>query len=900
VLLAFVFLLAAWTAVFDPQGDAAEVDEAAQLRYTRKSSWQETVWASRESLRSSALSEPERQERALAFWQSLQDDFPVACDWTMQDCETAFPDWFTAESVGEIETRMIDRTLHELGERGAVLRDEFNRLCESRTSQWEHRLLDLYVRACEQRRILRLKTVLCQTPRIVFTKHFTLRPSFFGYTEGQSDAQHERHFQPGASLCLLELDGSVARVRTLLHDPGGMIRDPAVSWDAARVAFAWKKSLDEDDYHLYDLELATGQVRQLTSGLGFADYEPAYLPNGDIVFSSTRCVQTVDCWWTEVSNLYTCDRDGRYLRRLGFDQVHTLYPQVLDDGRVIYLRWDYNDRSQMFTQKLFVMNSDGTGQTEFYGNNSWFPTTIGHARGIPGTQRVVCIFSGHHTPQTGKLGMLDPAKGRQENSGAQLIAPVRATEAERTDVYGQSGDLFQYPVALNQTEFLVTYSPFDWESDRAKNSPSGGFAIYWMDINGRRELLASDPQIPCNQAVPLVPRSPPPPQPNRVDYRQNSGTYYVYDVHAGLGLERVPRGVIKKLRVIALDFRPAGIGNNGSIGPSGEALVCTPISIGNGSWDVKTVLGDAKVHEDGSAFFRVPARLPVYFQALDEENRAVQTMRSWSTLQPGEDRACVGCHEHKNTTPPAGRRSPTLALQSGPQSLEPFYGPPRGFSFRKEIQPILDRHCTGCHKDREQKMTPDTLTEAVTRQRDPVWSAFAVQRRDDYSSPPAAHPAVSDSSLNRACFSLLDEPVEDKVARRRWTDSYLNLTLSRPTDYYEAVGAYFGVFDGRMVNWIGSQSIPTPLPAGAAGALHSGLLPLLKAGHGGVRLSREELDKLSCWIDLFVPFCGDYAEANLWTGDETDKFRRFREKRKMMEAIEHGNIDALVVDRPPP
>lgn len=891
-------LVAAWTIAPVPPGFAADPDSEALVDYARRPTWQETLWTTRENLHSSALSEPQRQDQALALWQLVQDDFPVACDWTLQDCGAGFSSWFTAEASAEIEEQMIERALQELGESGEVLRDEFSRLHQHRTPQNERRLLDLYARTCEQRRVLRLQTVLRDSPRIVFTKHFTLRPSFFGYTEGQSDAQHERHFEPGAALCLLEMEGPHARVRTLLDDPTGTIRDPAVSWDARRVAFAWKKSLDEDDYHLYDMELATGRVRQLTSGLGFADYEPAYLPSGDIVFSSTRCVQTVDCWWTEVSNLYTCDADGRFLRRLGFDQVHTLYPQVLDDGRVVYLRWDYNDRSQMFTQKLFVMNPDGTGQAEFYGNSSWFPTTIGHARGIPGSQSVVCIFSGHHTPQTGKLGILDPAKGRQENAGAQFVAPVRVPTAERTDVYGQSGELFQYPFALSQTEFLVTYAPLGWEPERAGRQRNERLAIYWMDITGRRELLASDPQMPCNQPVPLVRRPPPPARPRLVDYRQSSGTFYLQDVYAGPGLAGVPRGAIKKLRVIALEFRPAGIGNNGSIGPGGEALVCTPISIGNGSWDVKTVLGDAKVYEDGSALFTVPARRPVYFQTLDDKNRAVQTMRSWSTLQPGENRACAGCHEHKNTAPPVSSRGVTLAMKSGPQALVPFYGPPRGFSFRKEIQPILDRHCTGCHKDRQQKMAPGRLAGALTRERDPAWLPYFTQCNGDRSDASRASPTTADATLDRPCFSLLDGPVQDNVARRRWTDSYLNLTLSAPSDYYEAVGAYFGVFDGRIVNWIGSQSIPTALPPGAAGACRSGLLPLLEAGHGGAKLSREELDKLACWIDLFVPYCGDYAEANLWSDEETEKLRRYRGKRKQMEEIERGNIEALMVNRP--
>ena len=130
--------------------------------------------------------------------------------------------------------------------------------------------------------------------------------------------------------------------------PDGVLRDPDVSYDGRRVLFAWKKSLDEDDYHLYEFDVATGRVRQLTSGLGFADYEGVYAPNGQIIFNSTRCVQTVDCWWTEVSNLYTCDGDGRYLRRLGFDQVHTNYPTVMPDGRILYTRWEYSDRGQMF------------------------------------------------------------------------------------------------------------------------------------------------------------------------------------------------------------------------------------------------------------------------------------------------------------------------------------------------------------------------------------------------------------------------------------------------------------------------------------------------------------------------------------------------------------------------
>ena len=877
--------------------------------YQPQSTWAETLLKSRAAWRAVAWPEAARATNLFQLSEAIKADFPVPWDWAWQDSGGQFSQWFDAESDCRWERRLLECVLEDLEERGAALRTEYEALCQREAGPQDPHWWALYLRACEQRRAGRLETLRALAPRVVFTKRRTIHPSFFAYTEGQSDAQNERHFRPNSSLCLLEVaapsppagekvgvKGCAGQVWTLLADPTGVLRDPAVSWDGQRVVFAWKKSLEGDDYHLYELTLASGQIRPLTTGQGFADYEPAFLPNGHLVFASTRCVQTVDCWWTEVSNLYTCDPDGRYLRRLSFDQVHTVYPQVLDDGRVIYTRWDYNDRTQMWPQALFQMNPDGTAQTEFYKNSSWFPTTIAHARGIPGTQKVMAIFTGHHTAQAGKLGVLDPARGRQENAGARLIAPPRETPAPRTDYYGQDGELFQYPFPLTEREFLVAYAPLGWnKAHRPKGDAD--FGIYWMDVTGRRELLATDATLACQQPVPLVPRTSPPLRPSTVDYARTNGTFYLQDIHGGAALAGLPRGTVKKLRVIALEFRAAGVGNNGSIGPGGEALVCTPIAIGNGSWDVKVVLGDATVYADGSAFFTVPARRPVYFQALDERNHAVQTMRSWSTLQPGENQACVGCHESKNTAPPVTQYAATLALKAGPQALAQFYGPPRGFSFPKEIQPILDRHCVRCHQDRNLKMERKRLEKPPTRERDPAWSVGAPV----LGWPGATHSAgggradlqrAETPTTNRPAFSLLGATTIDKVAQRAWSDAYLNLTLSAPSDYYEAVGAYFGVFYGRMVNWLGSQSIPTPLPPYTSGACRSELFPLLAAGHYGVALSREELDKLACWIDLFVPYCGDYFEASTWDDEGREKYQRFLAKRQRMEAVEEQNLAA--------
>ncbi|MCH8922080.1 MAG: hypothetical protein IIA67_02890 [Planctomycetes bacterium] len=359
---------------------------------------------------------------------SFPDDrmrLEIVADWIVQD---------KLDAGGGIQISAIDAVVDELGTAEAELRVRFAKLRASSVAKTDRRWAELYLEACQRRRIVRLKSISDKLRQVVFTKHYDMGGSHYAYTEGLSDAQSERHFKPAASLCLLTLGETPAEIRTLLDDRGGVIRDPDVSFDGRRILFAWKKSLNKDDYHLYEMTVATGKIRQITFGLGFADYEGAYLPGGDIVFNSTRCVQTVDCWWTEVSNLYPCDPQG-----------------------------------------LFQMNPDGTAQRELYGNSSWFPTSLLHPRAIPGTQKVMAIFTGHHTRQRGWLGIIDPARGRQENSGAQLIAPVRDTPVVRIDRYGQTGGQFQYPYPLSETEFFVTFRP----------QGARHFGIYFMSADGR-------------------------------------------------------------------------------------------------------------------------------------------------------------------------------------------------------------------------------------------------------------------------------------------------------------------------------------------------------------------------------------------------------------------------------
>ena len=238
-------------------------------------------------------------------------------------------------------------------------------------------------------------------------------------------------------------------------------------------------------------------------------------------------------------------------------------------------------------------------------------------------------------------------------------------------------------------------------------------------------------------------------------------------------------------------------------------------------------------------------------------------MRSWATLQPGENQSCVGCHESRNASAlsPA-RGGPTLALHAGAQELEQFYGPPRGFSFAKEIQPILNSKCVSCHDQR----TPGTA--------------------------PAAD--------GKHAFSLLAETTLDRDAKRLWSDSYLALTAAKPRNPKNPEYNFFGNYEGKLVNWIGAQSVPSMLPPNFAGSSKSELIPLLEKNHRGVSMTREEMEKICCWIDLLVPYCGDYREANAWTPEESARYEHYFQKRRSMQAEEDANIDAFISEKSSP
>ncbi len=773
------------------------------------------AWARRLAEARAAVAAAETSEEAVrrreAEWNAVAAAFPVCTDWALQDLGT--------NALALLSTEQHEAAATQLG---------------ALAGGGEGDPLARYVAFATERRRARLATALREWGDIAFTEGHSFRMSFIGYTEGLSDARHERFFKPGARLAVLEFAGGdlFGTKRTLLDDPHGMMRDVDVAFDRERLLFAWKKSDRLDDYHLYEVRPEDGHYRQLTFGLGRADYEPIYLPDGDILFTSTRPEQSVPCWWTEISNLYRMDGGGRYIRRLAIDQVHALYPQLMADGRVTYTRWDYNDRGQNYPHPIFSMRPDGQDQRAFYGGNSWFPTSLLHTRGIPGSPKAMAIAAGHHTHQQGKLVVLDNREGRDEGPGMTFIAPRRVVPYERKDRAMQDGDQFRYPYPFSESEFLISYRPA---------AGAARFGLYWMNADGARELLHADPALDVARMVPLGRRPEVAQLPDEVDYTKKTGTYYVHDVYRGVGLEGIARGAAKKIRVVRLNYRAAGVGQSNNGGEGGGSLNSTPVAIANGTWDVKEILGDVEIEADGSALFEVPAMESIYLQVLDAQGRVIQTTRTWDTVRPGEQKACMGCHDKANGNVYPFRREDTLAWRRAPQTLQPFYGPTRGFSFAREIQPILDAKCVSCH---------------------------------DGSHPDAADLrgiAVRDTNLNR----------------RAWTRSYLYLTgAQRGGD-----GNYVRRDPEQgLVSWISKMSRPTEIPPYFAGAARSGLLPLLERGHYDAKLTTEEYHKLAAWMDLLVPFAGDYREGHDWDARQLAYYGYYEGKRSVQAEEERAAV----------
>ncbi|HOX39126.1 MAG TPA: SUMF1/EgtB/PvdO family nonheme iron enzyme [Candidatus Brocadiia bacterium] len=587
-----------------------------------------------------------------------------------------------------------------------------------------------------------------------------------------------------AVLSPLSPEGSLS---TLYH-PGKscFVGDVELHFDGDRMIFSMPS--DAGPWGIYEMATDGSGLRklQLIEEPDVDNYDACYLPDGNIIFSSTAPFTGVPCVQgsSHVSNLYLLNRADGGIRRLTFEQDHDWCPTVLNDGRVLYLRWEYSDIPHFVSRILFHMNPDGTGQMEFYGSNSYWPNSMFYARPIPDDPtKFVAVVGGHHdNPRMGELVLFDTAKGRREADGVIQRIPGRGkpvTPIIKDGLTAESWPKFLHPYPLSDKYFLVSCKP----------TPESNWGIYLVDVFDNMTLIKEIPGFALLEPIPLRATKTPPAIPPKVDANRKDALVHMSDIYAGHGLAGVPRGTVKSLRIFTYHFAYHGMG--GQINRVGL----------DGPWDIKRIVGTVPVEDDGSACFTIPANTPISVQPLDAEGKALQLMRSWMTAMPGETLSCVGCHETQNSALPQTRNR---ALIRAPSVIEPWLGPARGFSFEREVQPVLDRHCVNCHN------------------------------------------GSAGSGVNAIPDFRRSSPIHTKAL----SEAYNNGTWFSPS--YLALRGY-----------VRTPTIESDMHLLAPCDFHADateLIQILSRGHYGVSLDRESWDRIITWYDLNAPFHGTWHE----------------------------------------
>jgi hypothetical protein len=510
---------------------------------------------------------------------------------------------------------------------------------------------------------------------------FLKRKPFFS-EQPFMDAHHLLN-RPGGGIYRLSPvrpDGKVEPVVDRLGE--GVYRDVCLHWDARRMLFAFGNGSDAWDgrqsYHLYESDVEGRTVRQVTKGPK-NDCEPFYLPDGRIGFTSDRSEHFVMCGGDRHSpTLFAAAADGSQIEQLSHNVFNDFNPCVLPDGRILYSRWEYNERSVTSMHNPFTANPDGTMVAPYYGNATFRPNVVMFPRPVPGSTQIMALFTAHHGQTHGSIGLIDRRRGVDGQEPLTLLTSGVPVTAERA-LDSQHG-WYSDPVPLSETTYLCSFTPtvVPWHE--------GTWALYVGDRHGNLALVYRDPAISCAEPVPLIARPRPhviPPAAWTQEDRQGKqpeATLLVADVYAGL--TGVARGTAWWLRVLE-DVPRKGVHTGGVV-----------LNAGTSIYTIKRVLGTVPVEADGSAHFVVPADRNVYFEVLDRDRREIQRMRSVVCLRPGEVRGCIGCHERRSTAPPAVAAAAARRPASRPAP------PPWGtqiVSFLRDVQPVLNARCVECH-----------------------------------------------------------------------------------------------------------------------------------------------------------------------------------------------------------
>lgn len=513
----------------------------------------------------------------------------------------------------------------------------------------------------------------------------------------------------------------------------GAFATPDLSFDGRQVVFAWTANREHkwvfsanSVFHLFKVNVDGTGLTQLTDGDG-DDFCPCWLPSGRIAFVSERRGGYIRCFNDlPVRNhtLFTMQPDGTDIVPLSYFETSEWNPSVNNDGQLVYTRWDYTDRENCLGTRFWISGPDGTNPRSPHGNypqpyhtfagfEPWpgggsdsrrgTPLVEIGLRAIPHSSRYVFTAAPHHGESFGSIALLtlnvpdDDHMSQLKRFTPDEPFPETELSARRHYKYGTPWPL--------SADFMLCNA---WEN------------LVLLDRFGNRELLAEHALLPCAQderlrivnPIPLRARPAPPILPAATAQATDAASHRpatiavmnVYDADLPLP----PAVKIKWLRVTQNVLKENHQMGLPMIGYERENTPRIP-------------LGIVPVEEDGSAYLEAPVAKELIFQALDEEFRAVQSMRSTAMVHPGEQLQCQGCHEKVHQSPRLDRTP--LALRRAPSVLQSELGRIEPISYYRQIKPIIEKTCQPCHA-REHK-GPQDMSYAALRN-DVFWFSGAM------------------------------------------------------------------------------------------------------------------------------------------------------------------------------
>ncbi len=532
---------------------------------------------------------------------------------------------------------------------------------------------------------------------------------------------HVEAFIPGGGIYIFTPNDDGGELEEIFDAGDGEVMDIALSYDGTEILFSWKQTdvspLQQKErnfwegpskdiktkYQIYRMSVnplgKKAAPKQLTHG-NHNNFNPSWLPDGKIAFLSDRKESFAYCFVTTSPLLHRMDGDGSNQHRISHGYLNDFTPSVLNDGRIIYSRWEYVDRPAIPAQGLWTMNPDGTGVSGFFGNRCIEPGTFMEARSIGNTRNVLCVLTGHGGSCRGAIGVVSTAHGSNAQEGIRNVTPeVWMPSVEYSGGMGNAMHNvgpYENPFPIDENYFLV--------------SRRGTIQLRDYEAKEKLTVLKSNDGMGFYSPVPLratkLPRIIPSLLPENAT--RPWGSVVVQDVYNGLEPD-IKRGEIKQICVVQeiekgmwsplLEHVPtstqSGYGANSAFGFLFPAVSC------GSTYAPKKIWGYAKVEKDGSAHFEVPTGVPVYFMAIDDKGRAVQRMRTFTHFQPGEKQNCTGCHADRNySTPHTSGAQPIASLRPVQKLPEPEWGR-ENFDYSKVVQPVLDKHCIECHNSRK-------------------------------------------------------------------------------------------------------------------------------------------------------------------------------------------------------